>query len=297
MRLGVTLSIGLHALVILITWFGFPHLRREPPVLDDIIFVKVADVAKVTNLPPLSEEKRPSPKKKIKPKPPKNKPKNKPKTPKPKNSKSSKKKQVIPKPIKKTIESTPKPKTPKKTAALPKVSKPRVKPSPIKPSRKMKQKPSPSQRPVQKKFNSLLKDLKKIKPDNLKSEKSLVDRLKEASKSGSNRSFNPLQKVTISEIDLVRQQISQCWNITSGARQAEALSVEIEMKMNPDATVRKARVLDPARMNSDPYYRAAAESALRALSHPDCIPLKFPLDKYKLWKSFIFNFDPKNMLQ
>ena len=81
MRLGVTLSIGLHTLVILITWFGFPHLRREPPVLDDIIFVKVADVAKVTNLPPLSEEKRPSLKKKIKPKPPKNKPK----TPKPKN--------------------------------------------------------------------------------------------------------------------------------------------------------------------------------------------------------------------
>ena len=40
MRLGVTLSIGLHTLVILITWFGFPHLRREPPVLDDIIFVK-----------------------------------------------------------------------------------------------------------------------------------------------------------------------------------------------------------------------------------------------------------------
>ena len=75
MRLGVTLSIGLHTLVILITWFGFPHLRREPPVLDDIIFVKVADVAKVTNLPPLSEEKRPSPKKKIQPKPPKNKPK------------------------------------------------------------------------------------------------------------------------------------------------------------------------------------------------------------------------------
>jgi hypothetical protein len=50
-------------------------------------------------------------------------------------------------------------------------------------------------------------------------------------------------------------------------------------------------------MNSDGYYRAAAESALRALSHPDCVPLKLPLTKYKLWKSFIFNFDPKNMLE
>ena len=112
MRLGVTLSIGLHTLVILITWFGFPHLRREPPVLDDIIFVKVADVAKVTNLPPISEEKRPSPKKKIQPKPPKNKPK----TPKPKNIKSLKNEQAIPQPIEKTIERTPKPKTPKKNS-------------------------------------------------------------------------------------------------------------------------------------------------------------------------------------
>ena len=57
MRLGIILSIGLHTLVILITWFGFPHLRRDPPLLDQIIFVKVADVAEVTNLPPLSENK------------------------------------------------------------------------------------------------------------------------------------------------------------------------------------------------------------------------------------------------
>ena len=293
MRLGITLSIGLHTLIILITWFGFPHLRRDPPLLDQIIFVKVSDVAEVTNLPPLSEDKKPLPKDKTQPKPPKSKPK----APKTKISESFKTSQPIPKPSKKTIESNPKPKTPKKTAAPPKVSKPRVKPSPSKPNSEMKQKPKPPQRPVQKKFNSLLKDLKKTKPDGSERKKSLTDRLKEASKSETNKSFNPRQKVTISEIDLVRQQISQCWNITSGARQAEALSVEIEMKMNPDATVRKARVVDSIRMNSDPYYRAAAESALRALSHPDCIPLKFPLDKYKLWKSFIFNFDPKNMLR
>ena len=72
MRLGITLSIGLHTLVILITWFGFPHLRRDPPLLDQIIFVKVADVAEVTNLPPLSENKKPVPKDKTQPKPPKN---------------------------------------------------------------------------------------------------------------------------------------------------------------------------------------------------------------------------------
>ena len=87
--------------------------------------------------------------------------------------------------------------------------------------------------------------------------------------------------MTISEIDVLRQQIAGCWNIAAGARQAEALSVEIEMRMNPDATVRTARVVDGARMNSDPFFRAAAESALRALSHPDCIPLKLPVGKYE----------------
>ena len=103
--------------------------------------------------------------------------------------------------------------------------------------------------------------------------------------------------MTISEIDVLRQQIAGCWNIAAGARQAESLSVEIEMRMNPDATVRTARVVDGVRMNSDPFFRAAAESALRALSHPDCIPLKLPVGKYEVWKSFTFNFDPKNMLQ
>ena len=112
MRLGITLSIGLHTLIILITWFGFPHLRRDPPLLDQIIFVKVADVAEVTNLPPLSENKKPAPKDKTQPKPPKSKPK----APKTKLNESLKTSQPIPKPIKKTIESNPKPKTPKKNS-------------------------------------------------------------------------------------------------------------------------------------------------------------------------------------
>ena len=139
--------------------------------------------------------------------------------------------------------------------------------------------------------------MKKEKLTLPKKEKKLTERLRDAAKNQSSQSFDPNQKVTISEIELVRQQISQCWNVSSGARQADALSVEIEMTMNPDATVRQAKVVDSMRMKSDGYYRAAAESALRALSHPDCVPLKLPLKKYKLWKSFTFNFDPKNMLE
>ena len=39
-------------LVVLIVWLGLPHIKRDPPKLDELIFVKLADVAKVTNLPP-----------------------------------------------------------------------------------------------------------------------------------------------------------------------------------------------------------------------------------------------------
>ena len=293
MRLGVILSLGLHMLVVAMTWFGLPHLRRDPPLLDDIIFVKITEIAEVTNVPPVSESKKPKQKQIAKPKVPRNKPK----VPILQKKRTLKKEQIIPKANKKSPETVPKPRRKKEDSVLAEISKPKKKPSRSREKSQAKKKLKPSERPMKKKFTSLLKDLKEEKLNRSDSTKSLADRLKEASRNRNNQSFKPKEKVTIGEIDLVRQQISQCWNITSGARQADALSVEIEMKMNPDATVRQASVVDSIRMNSDPYYRAAAESALRALSHPDCIPLKLPLDKYYMWKSFTFNFDPKNMLQ
>jgi len=99
----------------------------------------------------------------------------------------------------------------------------------------------------------------------------------------------------MSELDAIRQQISSCWNVPVGARDAANLIVEIQVAMNPDATVREARVTDQARM-ADPFYRAAAESAVRAVLNPRCNPLRLPLEKYDLWKTFILTFNPKDML-
>jgi len=296
MRLGFVASSSLHVLVILIAWFGLPHIRRAPPKLDSLIFVKIADIGDVTNVP---TEFKP-PKTKIKEK-----------VKKLKTSKTiAQKKQSTSRPL-----PTPIPELNPKTRLKPdkKSSKKAVKtkdlkvkiPSKPKPrpvvssKRKPRITPKPPKRPVKKQFTSLLKNLKREKniPRAPKEQKTLRDRLRQAAATRGNQAYDPSRKVTISEIELVRQQISQCWNIAAGARQADALSVEIEIKMNPDATVRAARVVDAARMNSDPFFRAAAESALRALNQPDCIPLKLPVGKYELWKSFTFNFDPKNMIQ
>jgi hypothetical protein len=311
MQLGATLSVGLHALVITLAWFGLPHLRTDPPVLDDIVFVKLAELGDVTNVPPDTPEP-------IKTKP---KPDPKPRNVKPKPQPPPMRQATIPPPPPALI-SKPEPKPEPAAVVVP----PKAAPKPVpKPTLKAasaapKPQPRPKARPVapkpmppkhvsakkfkkpkaERKFSSLLKDLKKELPKPVPApdpKQSLVERARAAGRSQSVRPFDPNTKVTVNEIEAVRQQLAQCWNVAAGARRADALSVEIEMVMNSDATVHEARVVDGARMNSDPYFRAAAESAIRALGHPDCIPLKLPLNKYDVWKKFTFNFDPSKMLQ
>ena len=132
-----------------------------------------------------------------------------------------------------------KPRARPKPAKL-KATKPKTKPKP-RPIVKTGKKPKPTKRPIKKQFTSLLKNLKKEKLDqrNRIEKKTIGDRLRKLSKNPSNSDFREDQKVTISEIDVLRQQIAGCWNIAAGARQAESLSVEIEMRMNPDATVER----------------------------------------------------------
>lgn len=107
---------------------------------------------------------------------------------------------------------------------------------------------------------------------------------------------NLADKLTYSEIDAVRAQLAGCWNVLSGAEYAENLVVQVKLQMNPDRTVRRATIVDTGRYNRDTFFRAAADSALRALRNPNCIPLKLPPDKYNEWKVTIINFDPREML-
>ena len=101
--------------------------------------------------------------------------------------------------------------------------------------------------------------------------------------------------ITISEIDLVRRQIARCWNLQAGAKEAENLIIEISVAMNPDGTVRHARIQNTDRVAGDPFFRAAAESALRAVLNPRCQPFKLPRDRYARWQTMALIFDPKEM--
>ncbi len=107
--------------------------------------------------------------------------------------------------------------------------------------------------------------------------------------------YQASEPVTMSEIDQVRRQIERCWNLPAGARGAENMVVSIRVEMNIDGTPSVADVVEQERMRSDSYFRAAAESALRAVLNPRCHPFGLPREKYDSWKTMTLVFDPKEM--
>lgn len=294
MRDALVYSVLSHAVILVIGYFGLPYIQREAVLTDTPIMVEIVNVSELTNAPPPKPEpeKKPQPKAEKKPPPPPKKP---PKT-------------AAPPP--------PPPAKDPEVAALPAEPKPKAKPKPkLKPETKPKPKPKPIRklakaRPRHKPkppdaFTSVLRTVEKLKnrppPKEKKKEdkkpekKETFEQLMAQALMSRTARHDPLRSLAISEIDLVRQQIRECWSLPAGAKEAENLSIEIRMTMNPDGTVRQARILDQNRLQSDPFFRAAAESALRAVLNPHCNPLKLPPEKYQQWQNMILIFDPRDM--
>ena len=90
--------------------------------------------------------------------------------------------------------------------------------------------------------------------------------------------------ISISDLDLVRQQIRACWNPPPGQANAKDMIIGITIIMNPDGTVRSADIININRLTRDPVFRAAADAARRAVLNPKCNPLKLPREKYSQWR-------------
>ena len=86
----------------------------------------------------------------------------------------------------------------------------------------------------------------------------------------------------------------------AGARDAKDLVVEIKAVVNRDGTVREAAVVDTGRYAADPFFRAAADSAKRAVLNPQCTgpgnALKLPSDQYEAWHILDLFFNPRDLL-
>lgn len=102
------------------------------------------------------------------------------------------------------------------------------------------------------------------------------------------------RRATITIQAFVQSKVERCWSVPAGAKGAADLSVQIKIRLRLDGTIIGVpEIMDTSRM-SDTFYRAAAESAVRAVRI--CAPYELPQDQYNLWRELIFTFDPKELL-
>ncbi|HKD23873.1 MAG TPA: hypothetical protein VKB71_17775, partial [Rhizomicrobium sp.] len=104
---------------------------------------------------------------------------------------------------------------------------------------------------------------------------------------------------TMDLVDALRNQIEQCWSPPAGAPHPEQLIVYVELTLNPDGSVAGSPHLtaeSQSAANGNPFLRAAAEAAMRAIYV--CQPFKqLPADRYQEWRDSTIKFDPRDLAE
>jgi hypothetical protein len=330
-RGSLIFSAVFHLAVVVLVFVGLPQLFKPKPLEDMPIAVQLVtlapetratqvtktppkpeakpepQVAEATPEPPKPEPPKPEPPQPSPPPPPPPPPPPEPKPLPPEPPKPEPPKPVPPPPPPPLPEPKPEPKPPEPKPEPkpepPKPEPPKVEPKPEPPKPKVVEAPKPKAKPEPPKpdqkqlasdFDALLKNLTRQKtaptPENAEPKAKSAP----AQQRASSQPIAPLgSQLTASEIDLIKQQIAQCWNVDPGAKDAKSQRPEFRVYMNEDGTIRDSRLLNADQM-SDPFFRSAAESAQRALRNPRCQPLKLSPQKYDQWQTFTITFDPKD---
>jgi hypothetical protein len=99
-------------------------------------------------------------------------------------------------------------------------------------------------------------------------------------------------RMSLSELDALRAQISPCWSPPIGVQGAADLAVQLRLALDPDGTL--TRPPDILTSGSGLAFLAAADAARRAVLR--CQPYELPAEKYDAWRDIKVNFDPREML-
>lgn len=277
MRGPMVMSAIFHLAILLLSIFGLPLVMTPPKDMEVPISVDIVDISELTQttkiakpVEKIEEEEKPAPNV-SKPSPPEIE-----ETPPVKMDEPPKE---IEKPVSELA-------PPDKAKPAEKPVKPAPK-KPVKPVEKKKEEPK-------KDFNSLLKNLAPDAQEKTEPTETMDKVLASATEKVQEGSLS--DRLTMSEIDALRQKLKPCWNVLTGAKYAENLVVEVRVTVNPDRTVKQATIINQPLYNTDTYYKAAADAAIRALYNPRCAPLALPPEKYNEWKTTIITFDPRDML-
>ena len=295
MRYGVAISALLHGVIVVLIVVGLPSILQSENQKNMSIAVEIVtpDVLAKKPAPKKTDPPKPALKKPPPPKPELPKAIEKPTPPRPAPDAPPAPEQV-PEP---KAEPLPKPKPkPKTKPALPK---PKPKPKEVKVASKTPPVPRPKRRPKppRDEFQSLLKNLakeqKQRKSDPPKKQQKIAKRAPEK------QQRSPLERRRVEGVlvQAIKQQITPCWKIQAGAKDAVKMQVAIRMRLNPDGSLGAVpQIQDQGRIGRDPFFRAVAESALRALRDPACAPIKLPYEHYDIWREIVFTFDPREAL-
>ncbi len=286
MKTPLIISGVIHAVVFLLVIFGLPHFKTEPQIAESIPIDMVADISEMTttNKPPVKAPKPKEEKKKEEPPPPKKEPP-KPLPPKEATPPDQEELKEPPKKEEAVVKDDLAPPKPKEKPKPVKKTEPK-KPTPKKPEKKKEEDTTQD-------FDKLLQNLAEDDPPQPDSDEPESKLMTEPTPSPNVSKFSDV--LSMSEQDALRQQLAGCWNINPGLMNAQDLAVEVKVTVNPDRTVNSVKIVDQARYNSDTFFRAMADSALRAVQNPRCSPLRLPEDKYNLWRDMTVVFDPKEM--
>lgn len=287
---GRIFSAILHFVALLFVIFGLPSfLQPTPPEEPVAISVEILPLVPVSNVKPsekLPEEEQPK-----------------------KEAKPVEQKKASP-PVKVAENSPPPP--PKDAVPLPEEKKPeeKKKPEPPKPDTppqppKPEEKKKAEEKKKPKKEDPLQAILKAVKDTAAKEEKKPEEKKEKSTaqaqtpddKRAISSHFDPNMMMGLSEKDAIRSQISKCWNPPIGAKDAQNLVILVNVEYAQDGRYMRAEISDKskAQYNSDPFFRAAADSAVRAVQR--CSPLTgLPPEKYEAWHYMEINFDPRDML-
>jgi hypothetical protein len=171
------------------------------------------------------------------------------------------------------------------------------KPEPPKPTPAMAPKPEPEtppEAPKEDQFAALLRSVEQMeRREQASTERDGTGRIL-AEADGQARSRIGEGRITQSERDALYRQITRNWILPAGAQHLEEIVVQLRIQVGPDRTVRGVVIQDQARLESDPTFRAVAESAYRAVERSS--PLQLPPDKYTLWRDLVLNFRPQDAI-
>jgi hypothetical protein len=149
-----------------------------------------------------------------------------------------------------------------------------------------------------KRVDNILKSIEKIKSKKNSEQVAKTENLKsdkEPDENNKEKSVNLGEKLTISEKDAIRRQFYRCWIVPAGAKNIKDYKVSLRLKLNEEGEVINSKIINKSKMNNT-FFRTLAESAVRAVNHPDCKKLKVPKKKYETWKETILDFDPSVMI-